>query len=106
VGGDQPAVHETEVRQVAEGRAPIQAADVSILVLGLGQVRDDKGVEPFCEPVQRAIKFGADSVGRVWSQRRYDARVTAPARDELFGLGQAALALGIGGVSDVEVGVR
>ena len=68
VGGDQPAVHETEVRQVADRRATVTAADVAILLLGLGQMRDDKSVEPLRERVQRAIKLGPHGVGRVGSR--------------------------------------
>src|SRR5262245_63027517 len=65
---------------------------------------DDEGVEPLGERMYAAVKVGTYGVGRMWSQRRYNAGMTAPTRDELFGLGQGSI--GTAGVSDVEVGVR
>ena len=91
---------------MADRRATVTAANVAIFLLSLGQVRDEKSVEPLRARVHRAINLGPHGVGRVGPSARYDAGVTAPARDELFGLGQGTLAVSVGGVSDVEVGVR
>src|SRR5262245_9133650 len=104
MGGDQPAIHETEVHQVANRRATIEAPDVEILVLGLSQMRDDEDVEPLGERMHAAVKIRTYGVGRMWSQRRYNAGVIAPTRGKLFGLGQGSI--GTGRASDVEVGVR
>src|SRR5262245_14873681 len=100
---DQPTVHETKVHQVANRRATIETADVAILFLSFSQMRDDEDVEPLGEFMHSSVKVGAYGVGRVRSQRRYNAGVTAPTRDELFRLGQGSI--GAAGVSDIEVGV-
>lgn len=89
---------------MADRRATVAAANVAIFFLSLGQVRDDKSVEPLRERVQPTVKLRPHGVRRVRSQRRYDTGVTVPACDELFGLGQGTLE--VGGISNVEVGVR
>src|SRR5262245_46351376 len=67
MGGDQPAIHETEVHQVANRRATIETPDVAILVLGLSQMRDDEDVEPLGERMHAAVKIRTYGVGRMWS---------------------------------------
>ena len=54
---------------MADGRATVTVADVAILLLGLGQVRNDEGAESLRERVQCAVKLGAHGVRSVRSQR-------------------------------------
>src|SRR5262249_60597798 len=77
---------------------------VAILLMCLSQMREDEEVEQLGERMHAAVKIRTYGVGRIWSQRRYNAGVIAPTRGKLFGLGQGSI--GTGRASDVEVGVR
>jgi hypothetical protein len=83
VRGDEAGIEDPEVLQMAHGRESMPSEDLLLLLLRLGEVRDERDVPLLGERVEAPIQLGRDGVRRVRRERGNNAPVAAPARDEV-----------------------